>query len=583
MSRHAPVADSDIKRLRTVGALWLIIGALFITRLFYIQVVQHDKYNRQASGARDINQTIKAKRGEIFTHDARDGQQALYPVALNRDQILLVSDNRKIEDSDFAATVIGVAASSTPEQVAELKIKLAQKTRAYQILIKDLSVETEERLRMEFEKANVKGLYFDRLPARFYPERDLLAHVTGFVGRNDKGEPIGRYGIEANFDARLQGTNGFVKTEKDPFGGWIPVADREFAAARDGDDIILTIDRTIQLKLCAGLADGIKKHSARSASGLIMDPKTGAIIAMCNLPTFDPNEYQKVTSPEVYNNGNIFTPYEPGSVFKIVTLAAALDAGAVKPNTPFNDEGFVKRDGFTIRNAAEKSFGAQNMIGVIKESINTGTVFAAELLGRDKFRGYVEKFGFGVKSGIELKIEEKGNLKSLSRSGAVFLATASFGQGITTTPLQLVQAYAAIANGGVMMRPSIVHAWRTKSGETEFHKPEEVRRVISKKTADEATMMLRTVVEEGHGKSARVPGYVIVGKTGTAQIAGPGGKYTEDYNHSFIGYGPASNPRFVMLIKYEAPQARFAETTAVPTFGEVAKFLLEYLGVSHDQ
>ena len=583
MARYVAQPNTEPDRLRKMGVFWLIIGLLFVIRLFYIQVVQHKKYTNQASGARTLNQTIKAKRGEIFGHDVRDGQQSLYPFALNRDQLLLISDNRKITDIDKVASIISSTLGMSPEETETVKQNLGKKSRAYQLLVKDVKPEIADTLREAFEKEDIVGLYFDREPARLYPERELLSHVTGFVGRTEKGEPIGRYGLEAYFDERLRGKNGFVKTEKDPFGGWIPVADRAFEQAQDGDDLIITIDRTIQLKLCQALSNGLSSYSARSASGIIMDPKTGQILGMCNVPNFDPNEYQKVENPSVYNNSAIFTAYEPGSTFKLITMASALDAGVVRPHTTYVDEGYVKRDTFTIRNAANKVWGTQTMTGVIKESINTGTVFAADAVGKDLFQGYVKKFGFGVKSGVELKIEETGNIKSLNKSGGVFLATASFGQGLTATSLQMIQSYAAIANGGIMMKPTILYAWRSKDGTTTYQKPEEVRRVVSKKSADEMTEMLRVAVEDGHGRLARVPGYTVVGKTGTAQISGAGGKYTEDYNHTFIGFAPMNNPRFVMLIKFEAPNAKYSESTAVPTFGEVAKFLVEYLGISPDK
>lgn len=574
----------DADRLRRAGVVWLCLGALFVVRLFYIQIVQHEKYSLQASGTRDLTETIKPKRGEIFSRDARSGQQTLYPIALNRDQIMLVSDNRKIEDPRFVATVIGTVTSSTPEQIFELERKLAQSQRAYQVLIRDLNPLAEDALRNSIKEQRIGGLYFDRTPARFYPEKELFGHITGFVGKDEQGEPIGRYGVEGGLDERLHGVNGYVKTEKDPFGNWIPVADREFTAAHDGDDLILSVDRTIQLKLCQALQAGIEKHNAKSALGVIMNPKTGEVLALCSVPQFDPNAYQSVSDARIYNNDAVFTPYEPGSVFKIVTMASALDAGVITPQTTFTDEGFVRLDGHTIRNAAEKVWGVQDMTGVIKESINTGTIFAAQKLGRESFKTYVERFGFGGKTGIEIKTEVDGNIKSLQKKGEVFLATASFGQGITTTPIQLLDAFATVANDGIRVEPTMIHAWRSKDGTVEFPKPREVGRIISKVSADQVTTMMRAVVEEGHGKSARVPGYTIVGKTGTAQIVGAGGTYSDTaYNHTFIGFGPAADPAFVMLIKYEAPEERFAETTAVPTFGEVAKFLLEYLGVQPDK
>ncbi|MCX6781283.1 MAG: penicillin-binding protein 2 [Candidatus Magasanikbacteria bacterium] len=583
MARYSPHADPEVKRLRIAGGFWLAVAGIFLVRLFIIQVLEHSEYVRQAGVSHNISQTIKAKRGQIYTRDARDGQQAVYPVALNRDQMVLISDNRKIVDGDRVAGIVATAASLSSEDTDILKQKLSQKSRAYQILLKDVKPEIADALTAELSKQDIDGIYFDRVPARYYPENELLGQVTGFMGKNSAGEAIGQYGIEGYFNVRLGGTNGYIKTERDPFGAWIPVADRDFTESHDGDDVILTIDRTIQLQLCNALQKGILEYFARSATGIIEDPKTGRILAMCNVPNFDPNNYRDVVSASVYNNNAIFTAFEPGSVFKLVTMTAAMNTGAVSPDTTYVDAGFVKRDKFTIRNAGNKAWGKQTMASVIRESINTGTVFAADAMGQDAFRKYVNEFGLGQKTGIELKTEETGNIKSLSRPGSVYLATASFGQGLTTTPIQLLQVYATIANGGVMMKPTIVYAWNKDNGTTDYNDPTTIRQVITKQTAAKATEMMRTVVEESHGHAAKVAGYTIVGKTGTAQIAGPGGKYTEEMNHTFIGYGPANNPRFVMLIKYEAPKAVYAESTAVPTFGEVAKFLVEYLGIQPDK
>lgn len=583
MSRFASTNTAQHTRLRVAAALWLVLAGLFITRLFYIQVVEHTKFDDAAKLTRQINTTIRAKRGEIFISGARFNQNTTTPLALNRDQLILISDNRKIVNPAVFADVIATSTNATAEDREMLLQKLSDRTRAYQPLIKDISVEVLEEIQIKMNELELVGLFVDRIPARLYPEKDLFAQTIGFLGRDEKAQPIGRYGVEGFFNKRLSGIDGFVKTERDPFGSWIPVADREFQSARDGDDLILTFDRAIQLKLCEALQKGVAAYNAKSASGAVMNPKTGEVWAMCNVPAFDPNEYQKAEG-YTYNNNFIFQAFESGSVFKAITVSAALDAGAITPDTLFVDTGSINRDGFIIHNAANKSWGMQTMTGVIKESINTGTVFAAEKLGRDKFAFYVKNFGFGVLTGIELKVEEDGNIKSINKKCASCLANNSFGQGLTVTPLQLLQAYGAIANAGVMMRPTVVRAWRAPDGVTEWNEPKEIRRVISKKAADEITEMLRVAVEEGHGKKARVPSYSLAGKTGTGQIAGPNGKYLEAaFNHTFAGFAPISNPRFVMVIKFEKPQALYAESTAVPTFGAVAKFILEYLGVPPDR
>lgn len=585
MLTRAGVKNHDVfrTRVRIIAVVWLVFSALLAAKLFYIQVVRHRTYAQQASVARSVKQVLRAQRGEIFARDARSGQTQLFPVALNRDKLILFSDNRQITNPVAAAPIIAAFSSSTmPLQTVQEK--LSAPGRAYQVLMRDVPRAYVDELFTQLDLAGVKGIFIDREPARFYPERELFAHITGFVGKDERGQPIGRYGIEGFFHNRLRGVDGFVRTEKDPFGGWIPVADRELTGSRDGDDVILTIDRTIQLALCDALAAGVRDFGALRGSAMIMDPKTGAILAMCNVPTYDPNTYDQVRDAYVYQNDAIFRTYEPGSVFKAFTMSAALDSGAVTPDMTFVDSGSVRRDNFTIHNAADKSWGKQDMRGVIKNSINIGTVFVAERLGKEAFRTYVSSFGFGVPTGIELKIESKGNVKSLTKAGSVYVATASFGQGITVTPLQLITGYAAIANGGTLMEPHIVAAWRAPDGTITHQQPRTVRRVISEKTAHEITAMMRAVVQDGAGKRARVAGYTIAGKTGTAQMVGSNGTYLGDAfnNHTFIGFGPTNDPRFVMLATYERPAAKYAEYTAVPTFGAVAPFLLQYLSVQPD-
>ncbi len=577
-------SSSETKRLRNVAIVWIVLVALFIARLFYMQVVRHSAFVAEAAASHTLTQILTAKRGEIYVRDARAGQNQTFPVALNRDQLILISDNRKIEDPLHAASVIAdVLHLSDPDKSALLE-KLSDKLRAYQPLIKDVSPGAVTDLLDRLKTEQIAGIYIDRNPARFYPEGDLFSQVVGFVGRDAQGDPTGKYGVEGFFEDELKGVNGFVHTEKDPFGGWIPVANRDLQDAHDGDDIILTLDRSIQLKLCQALAAGAVTYHAKSGSGIIMDPHTGAILAMCNTPTFDPNDFQHVTDASTFNNNAIFRAFEPGSVFKAFTMSAAMDAGAVTPTTQYTDTGVDVRDHFSIRNAANKTWGVQTMTDVIRESINTGTIFAAEKMGLQKFRTYMQAFGFGLPSGIELKIESKGTIKSLDKTGSVYLATASFGQGLTATSLQLIQGYGALANGGVMMKPYVVYGVRHYDGTVDVRAPQKIRQVVTADSAKKITDMMLSVVDLGHGKLARVPGYSIAGKTGTAQIVG-NGKYLDanTNNHTFVGYGPIGNPAFVMMITYEAPAARFAESTAVPVFGQVAPFLLEYMGVQPDR
>lgn len=570
--------EKSRSRLRLIAMFWLLVGTLFIVRLLYLQTVRHEELQKVAIGARQIDEVIPARRGEVYARDARAGQENLVPLALNRDRFNIISDNRKITNAQYLIDLLLASNVITASTTSSTLEKLADRTRGYQPLAKDVKQEYVENLQAAVKAEKLDGITVESLPARFYPEGALTAHLTGFLAQDEKGNPIGRYGVEGFFDARLHGQDGFVQSEVDPFGARIPLADKNFTPAQNGDDVVLTIDRAIQFKLCEVLNRGVREYSAKSATGIIMEPSTGYILALCNVPSFDPNLYQKVTNPSVYQNNATFRAYEPGSVFKIMTMSAGLDTGKVTPDTTYVDTGTVVRDNFPIHNAGLKSYGKQTMTGVIKESLNTGAVFVVEKLGRETFKKYVQLFGFGVKTGVELKVEETGILKSLDKKGASFLATCSFGQGLTATPIQLIQAFAVVANKGQLIKPTMVYAWKKSDGTWERSEITKGSTVISASTAAQITEMMRLVTEEGHGKAARVPGYSLGGKTGTAYIAG-GGKFINATNHTFIGFGPLNDPRFVMLIKYEAPARLYAESTAVPTFGEVAKFLLEYLGV----
>jgi len=265
-------------------------------------------------------------------------------------------------------------------------------------------------------------------------------------------------------------------------------------------------------------------------------------------------------------------------------MAAALNEGLVNPKSYFHDTG-VRADlcKTPIRNAESKVYNDTDMTGILQDSINTGMIYIAEKLGTARFREYVEKFGFGVKEGIELDTESAGNISSLSqnkKSGKIdcYTATGSFGQGLTVTPLQMAASYAAIANGGVLMNPYIIDEMISPDGKVTKNKPKEIRRVLSERTASLLSGMLVNVVEKGHATKARSEDYYIAGKTGTAQIPGPGG-YTADTIHSFVGFAPVDNPKFVMIVKYEKPQRKYAESTAVPVFSDISKFLLQYYEV----
>lgn len=462
--------------------------------------------------------------------------------------------------------------------VAKLIARLSKTDDPYEPVAQNV---TEEQLRL-IEALKIKGIYSVLENARSYPEPTFGGQVIGFFGQDAEGNPHGNYGLEGYFDDFLSGIPGSLYAEVDDGGSWVGVGNRTFTPAVDGGNLYLTIDRTLQIVACGKLADAVKKYDADGGALVILEPSTGKVLAMCGAPDFYPEEYGNEEDLSVYTNPTIFTPYEPGSIFKPITMAAGIDTGAVTPNSTYTDTGSVDV-GWTrpIYNAARKVFGTVDMIEALEESVNTAMVWVMRQTGQEKLKSYIEKFGFGTLTGIELNTEAPGTIASLESSAEVYSATAAFGQGITTTPLQIAAAYAAMANKGQYMKPYIVERKEYADGTVEDIAPTFLRQVITPETAEKIVGMLVAVVEYGHGKRAGVPGYYIAGKTGTAQIA-INGVYSETaFNGSFAGFGPAENPKFAMVVKIEYPKSGviYAESTAAPLFGEIADFLLKYYNV----
>lgn len=567
---------------RITIATWFLFAGIFIiiVRLFFLMVLEHGFYTALAANTHESSSTLLPRRGQIYLSDARTGTP--YPIALNDDVYTMYADTRDIKENETAVKVVEALEKQfifTPERKEIIIKQLNKRTDPYEPIEQKL-----DRQKMEMIKAlELPGIYFARQPHRRYPEGNLAAAVVGFVGKDNKGNDLGRYGIEGYWQKNLSGSGGFIEGLRSASGSWIQSQNGLLKPAENGTDLVLTIDRTIQFKACERLRQGMAEYGASSGSLVIMEPKTGAVLALCSLPDFNPNEYNTVTDPNIFNNSAIFTPYEPGSIFKPITMAAALNEQVVSPNTPFFDTG--RRDGICqspIQNAGSKSFGDQTMTGVIQNSINTGMVHVVESLGKQKFLQYVKRFGFGVETGIELDTEVSGTINSLSKNKGdkldCYAATASFGQGVTVTPLQIATAFSVIANGGTLMKPYIVKEKKFADGHTEVTKPKPVGTVLTRKAAGQMGNILVATVDKGYSGRARVEGYRVAGKSGTAEIAGPGG-YTKTYNHSFIGFAPAQDPKYVMIVKYEKPTAAYAESTAAPVFGDLSKFLLEYFQV----
>lgn len=563
-------------RLTMMRIFVIVIASLIIARLFVIQVMDNAWYRGLAFGGRAASAELEPIRGEVFLQNIND-ESKFSSLMVNEDSYLLFADGKSLkgDPATVATQIVEVLGLEGEEKEGVLKKMGELGSDPYVPLVKMLDEHKADKIR---ELKNL-GLGLVRSTIRYYPEAGKGAHITGYLGMGEKDARVGKYGFEGFNNALLSGKTGAAKGEQDAFGAWIPLSSRSFTAAEDGPDVVLTVDQNIQNVACMALHEGMEKYEAKSGTVIVMDPKNGGILALCNEPTYDPNKYREVKDISVFNNSAIFTPYEPGSVFKAFTMASGLDSDQVLPTTTFEDKGYEVIDKFTIKNAAEKVYGVSSMRNVLIDSINTGSIFVARKVGKERFNEYVKKFGFGTLTGVELDTEVAGTIENIARKGEIYIATASFGQGITATPLQLIAGFSAIANHGVLMKPTLVREKRFDDGRVEKQKPVEVREVISAKSAATLSTMLTAVVDEGHAHWAGVKGYRIAGKTGTAQIADPGGGYLEEFNHTFVGYGPSDDARFVILVKYERPNQRFADATTVFTFNKIATFLVNYMRI----
>lgn len=587
--KKVPGTKSLEPRVRAMAICFGVFGVLIIGKLFDFQVLKFDFYDALASDQHDVYQTLFPERGSIYVKDKGSSilaaDENLYPLAINKDYNLVYGQPKYLEKSPeeiagLIASILEPDEAKREEFTKELIAKLAKSDDPYE----PLRHKVEDSQAEQIKNLQIKGIKISKETYRFYPENNIGANILGYVGFADDGTKKGYYGVEGYFNQELAGRQGEIESEKDITGNLISIGEKKFVRAQDGDDIVLTIDKTVQYEVCRQLNQRAKVVEAETGAAIVMNPKTGEIIAMCSFPDFDPNDYGKVNDVAVFKNQATFEPYEPGSIFKPLTMAAALDLGKITPETTYDDTGEVKIDKFTIRNSDKQGHGIRTMTQVLEGSLNTGAIFAMRQIGKTDFARYVTKFGFGQKTNIELNTEASGNISSLEKKGEIYAATGSFGQGLTATPMQMVQAFSAIANGGKMVKPYIVEEIRKNNGVIIKHQPANQMQVISSRTATLLTGMLVSVIKNGQGKKAGVAGYYIAGKSGTAQIADPaGGYYASKTNHSFIGFAPVKDPAFVMIVKLGQPKkGSFAESTAMPLFSNLAKFLFDYYHIMPD-
>ena len=546
-------------RIRLIMAGVVLLAIVIIGRLAYLQIINQGFYKALAQGQQNLSSLAKGERGQIFTKD-RDG--TLYTLASSRKIPFIFVSPVEIEDKKQAAQQLSSLLSIPESKIAE---KMNEEGSLYELIQKDVSSEQADLV----TKAKIKGVYVGEDAVRFYPQGSFAAHVLGFTNQEGKGQ----YGIEEYYNSFLEGKEGISTTNSNPGGYLFSSQD----TVQDGSDVILTLDYRIQAQAEALLKKAVADLEAQEGSIVVMDPATGRILAMASAPSFDPNEFGSVPGGlERFQNPVIEKLFEPGSIFKPLTMAGAIEKGKVTPDTTYEDKGILERGGETIRNYDNRSYGVRTMRQVLEFSINTGAVFAEEQLGHQNFMDFIKRFGIFEQTGIDLAGEIYSVNQELQKGHVISFATAAFGQGIDMTPLQILKAFSAIANKGMMVSPTM----------TESHGKQPLR-VLSEETAATITSMLVSVVEDGFGKRARIGGYHIAGKTGTAQVSYSAlgiakAGYSDRTIQSFIGYAPAFNPRFMIMVEINNPGTRTAEYSAIPVFHDLAKYIIDYYQIPPD-
>lgn len=570
-------------RSRVLGGLLLVVMALFVVRLFYLQIIMHDDYVAQATAEQVKPLTIPAKRGLIY---ALDGDTPVQLV-MNQTVYTMFVDPATVTQPDKIADVARrVAGGNLRPNIEKL---IAMKDTRYQIIATKLTRQQAEMIKKE----DLNGVGFQEMSQRVYPEGSLASQTLGFVN----GEGKGQYGVEEGLNDRLTGHDGLLKSVTDVSGVPLTIGDKNInKPAKNGDNLVLTIDRNIQAKTEQVLADGVKKSGADHASAIIMDPQTGKVMAMANVPTYDPSQINKITDFAQVNNSTVTAPYEPGSDIKTFTVATGVDKGAITPSSTYDNTGQIKVDDITINNATKTAAvtGNISMQTALNWSLNTGMVTIAERLGdgnyitrgaRDTMYDYFyNRFRLGQKTGIELAGEQPGTIIPPTdvQGNAVRYSNMSFGQGMDATMLQVVSGFSSVINGGTYHVPTVVDGTMSDDGIT--FTPAAARQTYPDVVKQSTSATLREMVHQAHYATYNPHDgsdkYFIGGKTGTSQTV-VDGKYVNDQTiGTYLGFGgeTSATPRYVIMVEISAKDKSMGGgTDAKPIFNTISNWLIDYL------
>lgn len=572
-------------RLKIVSIIYGTVVLAVLVKLFHWQIIKGSELSLQARSQQTSSEKISAHRGEILSSDGT-------AIASTREAWLLHANPSQVEESaksiaeTLAPIFVEQPQEASPEAQAMYKQYLSNETNRITELLSDremvwvpIKSKLTTGVKNNIAEMNILGLNMERQEARFYPEGSAAAHLLGFVGKDDAGNDKGYFGLEGYYQLSLAGKPGFRVREANALGAPILVGSGREMSASEGVNLVTTIDKTVQLLAEKELNKGIEKYGAKAGTVIIMNPKTGGIMAMASAPSYDPEKYYNYND-ELFRNPSIADSFEPGSIFKPIVMAAGIDAGVVEPSSVCDIcSSAYKIDKYFIRTWNNEYHANSTMTDVLKHSDNVGMVYVGNKLGIDKLHQYLVDFGFGSQTGIDLQGEMTPVLRSRESWSVVDLATAAFGQGVAATPIQIVRAIGALANEGKILVPKVVAAL-SLDGWNEELPVVEGRQIISKETAEKIVGMMEVAAEDGEAKWAIPKGFRIAGKTGTAQIPVEG-HYDEDKTiASFVGFAPANDPKFVMLVTLREPESsQWASETAAPLWFGIAKELFRHLNI----
>jgi len=551
-------------KIKLIFYLFALCLTAILVKLFFLQIV--------SPGTININKNLGftkllPERGVIYDRNKQ-------PLALNQTKYKLFAEPKKIKNKEVLVerldSVLKIGKATLEAKIDESKI--------WTSITSGISKEKKDKIL----KMELNGIGFEDESFRYYPEASLAAHLLGFVGKNSEGENVGYFGLEGYYDKDLSGLSGFIRTEKDLLGRYIFMGDQEKVEPENGRSLILTIDKAVQEIVKQKLKDGLEKYQANKGCIIVADPNNMEILGLACMPDFDLEKYYEF-SEDFFINDTISSVYEPGSTFKPLIMAAAINENKIKPQDLYNEKGPIKIGEHTIKTWNNKYEGKISMVRILEKSSNVGMVYVGKKLGNKNILKYLNKFGFNSITGIDLQGEAKNYLKNNNQWYPIDYSTVTFGQGIAITPIQMITAFSSLINGGELLQPHLVKSIIYSNNQKNIEK-KLIRRTISEKTSETIKKMLLSTVEHGEYKWIKPAGYKIGGKTGTAQIPIKGVYESTKTIASFIGFAPYKDPKFIILVVLTEPKTSiYGSETAAPMFFDIAKDLFVYYNIAPEQ